>query len=288
MTTIFSRGLATRQSNSSSQQSGGIIIHLCSDFNCLENERMITLLEYGQYFTAEQLCYKSAARLNISPLTAPLLALAKPFTEVYLPPNELITCLADLIQEFVLRVRFIPPEHVIGRLASNSLHCPMFNYLFLQIRSDFMNDRIEFREKSIKQEHLLGLGVIDMVRYSKQYQADLRRLEPQDFIPVSAKGKFKFVWDRKRLQMNFKPHLDKEYDRYKNDNDVSIKLTYVKSILGYAENNYGMETLIVPTTSTCSGSSDIRIVVKPYDVSFPGISVYENKVSYCIKLRSSV
>jgi hypothetical protein len=280
MASIFGHGLAARQASSSSQCASGITIYFYGDFNSVDSDQMLHIADFDNTYTAEHLCYKAAARLNLSPLTAPLLALATANVELYLPPNERITCSTNCGQEYVLRVRFIPPEHIIGRLASNNVHCTMFNYLFLQMRSDFLNDRIDYRDKVIKQEHLLGLGVIDMVRYSKEHQSDLRRLEPQDFIPASAKGKFKFLWDRKRLQMNFRPHLDREYERYKDDSDISIKLTYVKSILGYTENNYGMETFCVQPVF--NGSSNTRIVVKPYDKVYPGISVYENeqKVSH--------
>jgi FERM F2 acyl-CoA binding protein-like domain/FERM F1 ubiquitin-like domain len=275
MASIFGRGMAARQAASSSQSTGGIIIYFYGDFGAVDGERTLTDTEYGSRYTVEHWCYKAAESLKLSPLTAPLLALATVNVELYLPPNEYITCSADSSQEFVLRVRFIPPENVIGRLASSSLHSSVFDYLFLQIRSDFLNDRIDYQEKSIKQEHLLGLGVIDMVRHSKEHSSDLRRLQPQDFIPVSLKKvKFNFLWDRKRLQMNFRPHLDKEWERYRTDNAASIKLTYVKSLLGYTDNNYGMETFVV-------SSSQERIVVKPYDKMFPGISVYgdEKKVS---------
>lgn len=275
MAGIFGRGLAARQAGTSSQCTSGITIYFYGDFNSMDSEQMLHISDYDRSYTAEQLCYKAAARLKLSPLTAPLLALATMNVELYSPPNESIVCSPTSCREFVLRVRFVPPEHVIGRLASSNLHVEMFNYLFLQMRRDFLDDRIEYREKFIRQEHLLGLGVIDMVRYSKEHKTELRRLEPQDFIPVSARGRFRFLWDRKRLQMNFRPHLEREYERYKDDSDISIKLTYVKSILGYTENNYGMETFCV--SPVCSGSGSTRIVVKPYDRLFPGISVYENE-----------
>lgn len=276
-TSLFSRAPVTKPAATTTQYSSGIVIKMYADYE--ESCRVVHIIEFGQKFTAEQLCYKAAIQLNFSPFTTPLLALCQTEPDLYFAPNQVFPCLPNIATEFMLRVRFIPPESVLSRLAGNSLHVTIFDYLYLQIRHDFINDRIDFHGKSIGQEHKLGLGVIDMVRYNRQHTDTDVKLEPLGFIPCSAREHFRFIWDRKRLQMNFKPHVEKESKRYKDDSVANIKLTYIKSILQYCENNYGLETFILPSTS--SDKVD-KVVVAVYDKMFPGIYVESREVSTSI------
>jgi len=274
---IFGRGFAPRQPSASSQSSNGIFVYMYGDVNCPNSEQTLVVQEFGKTFDAEQLCYMAVEKLEITPLVATLFALAHPSLDFWCPPNEKIPCSEDCARDFVLRVRFIPPESVIVRLPH--IDGKMFNYLFQQIRNDFINDRIVYRDNTVGQEHLLGLGVIDMVRYGKQQNVnltELRNMGPRDFIPASAKSNFKFPWDKKRLQMNFKPHLDDQYKQYEADTVTNIQLTYIKSIAGYAE-HYGMETFRI-TTNFSSAFSQTVAQVKPYDKNFPGLNIYEGKV----------
>jgi len=271
---IFGRGFAARQPSASSQSSNGIFVYMYGDVNCSNSKQPLVVQEFGKAFDAEQLCYMAAEKLEITPSVATLLALAHPSLEYFCPPNERIPCSEDCPREFVLRVRFIPPDSVIAKLPHSD--GKMFDYLFQQMRNDFINDRIVYRDQSIGQEHLLGLGVIDMVRYGKQHNINLsglRSLDPQDFIPLSAKNKFKFFVDKKRLHMNFKPHLEQQYKQYESDTVINTKVTYVRSITDYAE-HYGMETFRIPT----SCSSKTVVEVKPHDKEFPGLNIYEGKV----------
>jgi len=277
---IFGRGLAARHLTVSAQASNGIFVYMYGDLNSLDHEQTMIVKEFGRTFNAEELCYMAVEKLEISPLVAPLFALAYPYLltpELWCRPNEKITCCEEYAHEFILRVRFIPPESAIVRLIH--IDVKMFNYLFLQIRSDFINDQIAFKkEKSIGQEHLLGLGVIDMVRYGKEHGiklSDLRNLEPHDFIPTSTRSKFnKFFFDKKRLHMNFKPHLEKQYEQYLNDNVVTTQKTYIDSIMDYSD-HYGMETFRIMHVSK---GAETVVEVKPYDSSFPGLNIYEDKV----------
>jgi len=271
---IFGRGFAPRQPSASPQSSNGIIVYM---YGCSNTEQTLVVQEFGKTFDAEQLCYMAVEKLEMTPLVATLFALAYPSLEFWCPPNEKILCSEDCTREFALRVRFIPPDSVIAKLPH--IDGKMFNYLFQQIRNDFINDRIVYRDDSVKQEHLLGLGVIDMVRYGKQQNVNLtglRNLDPHNFIPSSAKKNFKLLWDKKRLQLNFKPHLDRQYKQYENDTITNIQLTYIKSVAEYAE-HYGMETFRI-TTNVGSGSNPTVAQVKPYDKTFPGLNIYEGKV----------
>lgn len=276
---IFSRSSAARQGHSTfSQPSNGILVHMYGDVNCSDDDQTLIIQDFGEKFYAEQLCYMAVKNLELTPSVAPLFALAHHSLESWSPPNETVPCTEDCAREFVLRVRFIPSEKEINRLSSADNR--MFNYLFQQIRSDFINDRIVYHGQLINQEHQLGLGVIDMVRYGKQHDidlSDLRNLPPQDFIPVCAKNNFKKFLDKHRLSLNFKRHLEKEYKQYETDTVVSAQLTYIQSILRNAE-HYGMETFEVLMVKDSCDDCKAEVNVKLHDDKFPGLNIYERKV----------
>jgi len=274
-TSIFGRGFAGRHSTPAGHSPNGISVYIYGDLNSPDHEQTMIVKDFGRTFHAEELCYMAVEKLGITPLVAPLFALTYPLLELWCPPNEKVTCSEESFYEFILRIRFIPPESVIAKLPH--IDSKMFNYLFLQIRSDFINDQIVFT-KEIRQEHLLGLGVIDMVRYGKEHAkslSDLRNLDPQDFIPASTRNKFNFFFDKKRLSMNFKPHLEKQHKQYQNDTIVNTQLTYINGIVGYSE-HYGMETFRI--THNVSKNAETVVEVKPYDSKFPGLNIYEDKV----------
>jgi len=274
---IFGRGSAARQSSASAQSSNGIVVYMYHDVDCSDNDQTLVVQEFGKTFDAEQLCYTAAEKLEVTPYVATLFALAHPSLEFFCPPNEKIICTEDCTREFVLRVRFIPPKSIIDKLPH--IDGKMFNYLFQQMRNDFINDRIVYRDRSLGQEYLLGLGVIDMVRYGKQHDinlAGLLNLHPPNFIPASAKSKFKQFIGKKRLQWNFKPHLEKQYKQYETDTVVDTQRTYIDGIANYAE-HYGMETFSL-TTNCTSDSTETVAEVKPHDEHFPGLSIVEGKV----------
>ena len=118
-----------------------------------------------------------------------------------------------------------------------------------------------------------------MVRYGKQHGINLngllRNFVPRDFIPASTKAKFSNLFNKQRLVMNFKPHLEKQYKQYEMDTVENTQMTYVKGILQYAE-HYGMETFTL--RSSCSPSESTFAKVKPHDSTFPGLDIYEGEV----------
>lgn len=251
----------------------GIVVHLYHDVDTPEADCYYLVQEYGQTFTAEELCFRIAVERKISSVTFPLFALKRTDSDIWLPPNEIIECSASSSKEFVFRIRLVPPESRINTLGISDLRA--FNYLFLQVRDDFMHDRIKYHENTIGQEHLLGIGVIDVVRFGKERAYDLVHLQKQElhyFIPNSTKGSFNRFWDKQRLRWTFKPHLEKEYSKYINETDLNIKLTYIDGILSYAE-HYGMEKFKVE-----SEGDSVEIQVKPYDEKFPGLSIYSGQV----------
>lgn len=264
---IFGRASS---SASSTPSPSGICVNMYGD---LDGDQTLVVDECGKTFDAEQLCYMAVEKLGISPPCAPLFSLKCRFLHTWCPPNEKILCAENSPRHFDLRVRFIPADSVVEKLPH--VDSKMFDYLYLQIRSDFIKDRISYRGESIGQEHLLGLAVIDMVRYGKQHGANLAallNLSPRNFIPASAKNKFKFFLDKKRLQMNFKPYLEKEHKQFESDSVVTTQLTYINGIAEYAE-RYGTETFRI-----VGSSGTDKVVVMPFDSEFPGIKIYEGKV----------
>ena len=224
-------------------------------------------------FTAEELCIHTAKYLGVGTLTLQLYALAKPDLSLWYPPNHEVLCEETCMKEFLFRIRFLPASNEIQLTHLYRKDQKTFDYLYLQCRDDFVNDRIEYksndiRGKKIGQEHLLGLGVIDMLRFGKDKKYDLSKLkslDPSDFISLSSKGSFKFFFDKKRLSLNFKPHLEKEFKTAVNDKVVEVKLRYMRALLSYAK-KYCIETFKGDVSNYT-----VKVVVDPYDPEVPGI-----------------
>lgn len=266
----------SKQSSKPSQS--GICVYLYHDIDSQETQCHHVFQEYGRTFTSEDLCFIIAEYLKISSLAFPLFALKHFESDIWLPPNEKIECSSNNLKEYMFRIRFVPPESHIA--AFGILDKNAFNYLFLQVRNDFIHDRIRYPSSSnIGQEHLLGMGIIDLIRFGKERAYDLVLLQKQDphsFIPNSTKGVFKNFLDKQRLKMTFKPHIEREYSKYLSETDLNIKLTYIDGILNYAE-NYGMENFQTQEKKE-------EVFVKPYDEKYPGLNIHGDSVSSAFRM----
>ena len=56
----------------------------------------------------------------------------------------------------------------MNHLEGLSLGLEAFEYFFLQVRDDFVNDVLQAMIKNLERERVLGLGVTDVHRFGKQ------------------------------------------------------------------------------------------------------------------------
>ncbi len=167
---------------------GAIRIELYHDLNAAVEEQALdfSIDVGGQVYAAEDLCTKVAKHLRLSALSAYLFALFDTEEGEWLSPDREVSSQNARAATKCLRfrMRFIPAVPKIPSLDPNTLR-----YLYLQCRHDFVHDKITYRKsKNIGREHLLGLGVIDMVRHGKVYgfnMEKLKNMDPIEFIPVS-------------------------------------------------------------------------------------------------------
>lgn len=253
--------------DSSETLTSGIAIELYHDHGAAENDKRLLFKQYDKDFLAEELCLEVAKRLGITPVSFHLFGLFDPHSEIWLPPNATITCRKEVLTSYTFRLRLYP--QVGPELLSKRFDREAFNYFFLQCRHDFVNDRISYQEK--KQDKILGLGVVDMVRQAKEKNttlSDLKKLDPTPFIPSTVSRKsFKIgeFFHKKKLQLNIEPHLESEWEEYKETQGVPVlKLRYLIEIKTLAK-DFGVEVFQKASTD--------EVYIEPCHERFPGICI---------------
>ena len=260
----------------SDSSTDSIVIHLYQDVNILEKDPFIRI-PLDKSLLAETICLQVAKHLSIGPRAFPCFALAKPDLSLWLPPNEKIHS-GEV--EYVFRMRFIPSDDCLNAMV-NSVDEAAYNYLYLQLRDDFVNGRVTYKTgedgKQISQAHLLGLSVIDMLRLGKERDLDLKQMtkttiqHTKKFIPISEKKSFHRPWDRKRLVFNLNNNLEKVYNECRNQTSTAVKRRFIRGFLNYVD-DYGVEQF------TLTDSRKLR--VNPHHPQYPAIYIEDaNTVS---------
>ena len=249
---------------------GLIKIHLYHD---VDSPDRIKTFPFDSDTTAEKLIVYIVKELHITPCFFFIYAIAKKEKDLLLwyAPNE-----SEAFRnggDFVFRIRFIPTDEYIQNLAV--INEATQDYLFLQLRDDFINCRATYKlqedGKEVNQAYILGLSVIDILRWGKQNNYNLRTTKKQmpkikKFIPVALNESFLRIWDSKRLEINLNTKLAKVFEDAETKEAKDIKLRFIRAFLNYSE-QYGVETF-----QLCSGRT---IAVDPYHPEWPGI--YECK-----------
>lgn len=118
------------------QQSNGINVHLYFD---IESDVRCINFPPNRYI-AENICHEVADRLKIEAVAFPIFALRRrTHKESWSAPNDEIICtdVADNTEEFMFRVRFVPPQNQLRHLME--IDRAAFNYLFLQVTALYFN-----------------------------------------------------------------------------------------------------------------------------------------------------
>ena len=259
--------------------SGSIVIHLYGDVDTPADERVFLISRPGRSFTAEHLCMLVGHKLSIGTLALHLFSLATPDHKLWLPPNHEVVCPTEYYIEYIFRVRFIPHwEHIERR----TFGLDAFGYFFLQVRDDFVKDRLKDALAEVERERILGLGVTDNHRYGRDHNLDLNETQkrgPKKFLPESVIATFtkpgllllknSFIW----CNQDLRTELKKAYADGSGSNVQKIKLQYLKGIWMYVP-SYGIETFVLDSEIMES------LRVDPYYSEFSGIiRLTQNKVS---------
>ncbi|RWS25234.1 tyrosine-protein kinase JAK2-like protein [Leptotrombidium deliense] len=120
-------------------------------------EEVLKLFDDNLEFV-DDLIISCAKDLKISPVSRHLLGIYERTQNLWLSPNETLCSIRSDLFAFELRIRFKP--YNISDLGDADEHA--FKYYFNQIRYDFLNEKVDSKQK----ERLLGLVIADIVRYS--------------------------------------------------------------------------------------------------------------------------
>ena len=264
--------------------SSGVVVHVYRDVVCdgiipQQGKPFYTFCDYGAIYSAEDLSSRVARELNIGSLSFYLFALAsKEDPSLWLPPNAEIPCEEDTALHYVFRLRFLPPQQKVKQLGDTDPEA--FKYFFLQCRHDFVNDKIPYKDGDLSQDRSLGLGVIDMVRFGRENNKDLAfittKLKPKLFIPVREKHIFRNILEKKRLNMNFRPQIEKEYLDCVKDSLTHIKIRYIYHGLLSNAPQYGMEQFDVQGEET--------MCVEPHSQTNPGLYSIKGTATVHVRL----
>ena len=251
--------------NRKSSASFGIRLLLYDDYN-VDNDtgyRTLEIKGYDKMFTAEQLCHRAAEDLGIGSITIPLFTLYDVARELYLHPTALLTCSPNEIQRFVFRARFMPSRRALLQVIFQD-DPNAAKYLYLQFRHDFVNEKMEY-EKTTNHEHILGLIVMDLVRYGKQSELTLKDICGLDLkysMPLSTRERYKMPWDKKRLQNNLKTYIHSQYEKERENTPNKLMKSFIFGLIGYMK-VYGVEEFNV--------GSEQKVCVAPYRIGKPSI-----------------
>lgn len=269
------RSLSNPDGPHQAHHAAGVIVELCSDLQDDKSSNIMHFPPRPQGYLAEEICIEVCRSQEIGAYTFHLFALATLDLKIWLSPSHLITFDdSHAVYRYLFRIRFKPHENSFLKIITVNLRT--FDYYFLQCREDFLRDRLKEELDDVKQNDILGLAMMDMLRYGKENKIDyngMKKYEPELFLPASAVNTFRMPLSKHRLEASFKNKLKKEFQVGERDDLKDIKWSYMRALWKYiATDNkdkgvikdlYGAEHFLL--------YSGDQVVIDPHHPKFPGI-----------------
>ncbi|XP_055846942.1 tyrosine-protein kinase hopscotch [Episyrphus balteatus] len=145
-----------------------------------------SVFPYNSSITCEDICILCCKSLNILPAARLLFGLRVADTEEWLFPCQI----PKLSVKYEFRMRFKVPElDSLYAIDPNA-----YEYLYLQIRYDMVNDRISEIRYPLKKDNVVGLGVVDMYIDYIENKGTVESIERnyKDYLPPQIVKKHKF------------------------------------------------------------------------------------------------
>uniref|UniRef100_A0A673A8C1 Tyrosine-protein kinase n=1 Tax=Sphaeramia orbicularis TaxID=375764 RepID=A0A673A8C1_9TELE len=259
---IRDRGGSQRSSSSTGP---GLQVHLYF-FPATKDANMM-YISFGQ-ISAENVCIQAAMKCGILPVYQSLFALASSDLSFWYPPSHMFNTDENLQVHF--RVRFFfgnwyengPRTSYRYSLTRDSIspvldYC-VINYLFAQLRNDFIASEAGVSPPLSAQEECLGLAVLDLWRMAKERRQSVRELcksvSYKSCLPKSHRHDIqkRNRLDRYRIRNTLK-HFLKKLGNCSVD-ECSLKLKYLIE-LARIEPSLGNEIFKVNPSSSESKSS---------------------------------
>uniref|UniRef100_A0A7N8WYH3 non-specific protein-tyrosine kinase n=1 Tax=Mastacembelus armatus TaxID=205130 RepID=A0A7N8WYH3_9TELE len=263
---IRDRGGSQRSSSSTGP---GLQVHLYF-FPATKDATTIHILS-GQ-ISAENVCIQAGKKCGILPVYQSLFGLASEDLSFWYPPSHVFNTDENLRVHF--RVRFFfgnwfgqgPRASYRYSLTRNRispvLDCSVIDYLFAQLRSDFIASEAGVSPPLSAQEECLGLAVLDLWRMAKERRQSVRELcktvSYKSCLPKSHRHDIqkRNRLDRYRIRNTLKRFLKKIGNC--SVDECSLKVKYLIELAGI-EPSLGSEAFPADSSGSHSKSTLIRV-----------------------------
>ncbi|KAM9384168.1 tyrosine-protein kinase JAK2 [Pholidichthys leucotaenia] len=258
--------LVIRERGGSQRSSSSSAPHLQVNLYFLPSTKDATTLHISSgHISAEQVCIQAGKKCGILPVYQSLFGLASADYSFWYPPSHIFDSEENLQVHF--RVRFFfgnwfgqgPRASYRYSLTTDRLSpvldCNVIDYLFAQLRSDFIANEAGVSPPLSTQEECLGLAVLDLWRMAKERHQSVRELcttvSYKSCLPKSHRQDIqkRNRLDRYRIRKVLKCFLEKLGNC--SIDECSLKLKYLIELAGI-EPSLGTETFQVSHTSTHS------------------------------------
>ncbi|KAK5907108.1 hypothetical protein CesoFtcFv8_004991 [Champsocephalus esox] len=259
---IRERGGSQRSSSSTSPS---LQVHLYF-FPATKNATIIHIT--ASHISAENVCIQAGKKCGILPVHQSLFALASSDLSCWYPPSHMFNTEENLQVHFRVRFSF---ENWFGQGPRTSyrfsltrdtispvLHYSVIDYLFTQLRSDFIASEAGVCPPLSAQEECLGLAVLDLWRMAKERHQSVRELcktvSYKSCLPklhrhdIQRRNRL----DRFRIRNTLKRFLKKLGNC--SIDESSLKLKYLIELAGI-EPSLGSETFQVNSSPSHSTSA---------------------------------
>ncbi|KAK5907113.1 hypothetical protein CesoFtcFv8_004995 [Champsocephalus esox] len=250
---------------SSSSTSPSLQVHLYF-FPATKNATIIHIT--ASHISAENVCIQAGKKCGILPVHQSLFALASSDLSCWYPPSHMFNTEENLQVHFRVRFSF---ENWFGQGPRTSyrfsltrdtispvLHYSVIDYLFTQLRSDFIASEAGVCPPLSAQEECLGLAVLDLWRMAKERHQSVRELcktvSYKSCLPklhrhdIQRRNRL----DRFRIRNTLKRFLKKLGNC--SIDESSLKLKYLIELAGI-EPSLGSETFQVNSSPSHSTSA---------------------------------
>lgn len=243
--------------------------------------------------TSEDICIDFCKSLGILPPTRLLFGLRQYDAECWVPSCN--TMRPGI--KYCFRMRFKVPN-VDTQL--QSLDASAFEYLYAQLRSDLVFDRIPDIRYPSKKDNVVGLGVVDMYIDLLEHKDTVESIESnyKHYLPRQLVKTHKF-FAKKKICEGF------HQIRRKNHDLAYVKWTYMHTVTSLAP-NYLLERYAavvdyipgedgVPRSANSNGlihAEHVYVKLDLYDTPEPGMKISRKtseeklKVSYSLRITS--
>ncbi|CAN9500949.1 unnamed protein product [Ophioblennius macclurei] len=254
---IRERGGSQRSSESSTCS---LRVHL---YFCPGTKDALTIQIPSGQISAENVCMQAGEKCGILPVYFSLFGLASADLSVWYPPSHMFHSEENLQVNF--RVRFFfgnwfrqgPRASHRYSLARDTispvLDCAVIDYLFAQVRSDFIASEAGVVPPLSTQEECLGLAVLDLTRMAKEQRQSIKEIcktvSYKSCLPKSHRHDIQSRnrLDRFRIRNTLKRFLRKLSNC--SVDDCSLKLKYLMELAGISP-AVGSETFGVNRSSS--------------------------------------